>query len=131
MGTPVRVAPCPLLFERNGGTFDERGRPILHDVEDDGYAARAKCDRAFDCGLCPLVADYVNGMAREGFRVGWECSDCLSVSYQYERNNPEVERILPGFYQAGWKNDPETPLEGCTSCRKESSFLQLVLRRPR
>lgn len=132
MGTPVRVAFCPLLFARNGGAFDSRGLPIFNDPDaEDGFPARGKCDRAYDCGLCPLLGEWVEARQSEGWSVGWECSDCLQFSYLFERNNHEVERLLPGFYQAGRKHDPETPLEGCTSCMKETSFLQLVLRRAR
>lgn len=132
MGTPVRVAFCQFLFARNGGTFDSRGLPIFNDPDaEDGFPARGKCDRAYDCGYCPLLREWVEARQVEGFDVGWECDECLKISYTCERNNPEVERVLPGFYQSGRRDDPETTLEGCTSCRKESSFLQLILRRPR
>lgn len=135
MGSPVRVAFCPLLFARNGGTFDSRGLPIFNDPEetkeDSVFPARGKCDQACDCGLCPLLQVWVEARQVEGFNVGWECSECLQVSWEYERRNPEVQRVLPGYYQSGRKNDPEAALDGCTSCGKETSFLQLVLRRAR
>jgi hypothetical protein len=153
---PVRVAFCPLLFAHNGGRFDERGRPIFAggDCEQPRYDSngeqidyvdpvpvRGKCNRPVDCNECALMAEWVEARVDEGWDVGWECPDCLKESERYERDNPEVERFVPGFFQAGRSPDLEEQdedydrdrpsLPGCTSCGKGTSFLQLVIRRAR
>lgn len=151
MEHPVKVAPCPLLFASTGGKFDSRGLPIVGqrvvsstEVEtggDDPQYANLLCDRAYDCGECPLIHEWVGGQLAEGWSVGWECIDCLRDTYHLERDNPDFERVVPGFYQAGRSPDlvdgdddydPDHPqLDGCTSCGRGSSLLQLILRRAR
>jgi hypothetical protein len=130
---PSRVAFCPLLFASNGGTFDERGRPVF------SSGRRGLCGIAFDCGRCRFLIQWVEAEAAKGWSVGWECWECLDASYRYERENKDVSRVLPGFYHSGRPHDlteddpdfdPDRPsLEGCTSCGKGSSFLSLILRR--
>lgn len=140
MSSP-KAAPCPLLFKKNGGEIDERGRPVFKIDKKGNYPLRSLCSQAFDCGTCPLLKEYVEEETAKGYAVGWECNDCLHESFMYERRNPEVDRVLPGFFQAG--SDPDLPedhkyfdpdrppLKGCTSCGKGTSFLQLVLRKAR
>ena len=161
MSTPIKVAACPLLFRANGGQFTENGLPIIGgrivhlqdeqielDENDNPLYPEERqlfapflCDKAFDCGTCPLLHQWVAGEQASGWVVGWECWICLKDSWAYERGDPKVERNIAGFYQAGRPPDlipddedydPDNPpLRGCTSCGKGRSILQLVLRRAR
>lgn len=127
MEHPVNTAFCPLFFAKNGGSFTKRGHPIS---EED---TRGACDRAFDCASCTLMHEYTSAQSQEGWSVSWECVDCLGVSHRFS------EYCLPGFYQAGKLPgiltddplyDPDTPqISGCFGCGKQTSFLQLILRR--
>jgi hypothetical protein len=135
-----KIAPCPLHFAASGGRFDSRGMPVFggSDYED---SPALLCDTAFDCASCPLLQEWLQARANEGWAVGWECIDCVSDSWRVERDLPDAERMLPGFYQAGRDPalvdgdedyDPDHPtLSGCTSCGRGTTFLQAVLRRAR
>jgi hypothetical protein len=147
MEHPVKTAPCPLLFAANGGRFNQLGLPVFNTTAldpndpEDAYVAATNCDRAYDCGVCPLLIQWIDARIAEGWNIGWECTKCLNDSFTFERDNPDVERKLAGYYQAGRDPmltpddedyDPDRPpLTGCTSCGWGSSFLQLVLRRQR
>lgn len=144
MEHPVRVAFCPVFFGKNGGKFNERGLPVFNDPDEDGESPRGKCDIAFDCGLCPYLAEWVSSLVQDGWVVGWECVACISVTKKPDEANGLL-RSLPGYYQEGRDpdspfpdlpgfnntSDDHTPLKGCTRCGWSSSLLQLVLRRPR
>jgi hypothetical protein len=103
----------------------------------DEMFVRSLCSRAWDCGRCSLMHEWVRGLATSGWAVGWECVGCLKDTRREDEENGG--RVLPGFYQAGRRFDrtPDDPefdkdrpaLEGCTRCGWESSLLQLVLRR--
>jgi hypothetical protein len=147
MEHPVKTAPCPLFFAANGGRFNQLGMPVFRsdtfdqNDPDDAFVAATNCDRAYDCGACPLLIQWIEHEVAQGWTVGWECTKCLNDSLLYERDNPDVQRRLAGFYQSGRRPeltpddedfDPDRPhLAGCTSCGWQSSFLQLVLRRQR
>lgn len=145
-----KVAACPIYFGANGGRFSELGRAILESKDD-----RLLCGVAFDCGHCSYLAQWVEVQRANGYSVSWECDHCLRVTLKRDRRD-NIERVLPGFYQAGRSNldplgkdyDPDLPgLRGCTrildeddeetgqkagqECGWETSFLQLVLRRPK
>lgn len=153
------LAPCAILFESTGGQLDRKGRPLFTlqggDVVPLGSSqALINCDRAYDCGVCPLLHRWLQQKVTEGYSYGWECDQCLRATFKTDRAN-NIERIVTGYYQAGRKFgistespdfDPDQPgLEGCTHvhefdvpevekragevCGWESSFLQLVLRR--
>lgn len=140
MEHPVKVAACKILFGKNGGTFTELGNPIWEkDV-------KALCDKAWDCGHCPYLHEWVAYRIAEGYSISWECDLCLRQTEKPDKA-AGTERIVTGYYQSGRKFqmdsddpmfDPDRPgLEGCTRvipetrevCGWESSFLQLVLRR--
>lgn len=111
MEHPVRVAFCPVYFGANGGQFTELGKPIIEDPDDDGAPIRGKCDRPYDCGLCPYMHQWVQNLQAQGWVASWECYDCLK--------SKEENRELPGFYQEG----------ACAKCGWETILLQLVLRK--
>lgn len=148
MEHPLKTAACPLLFAASGGRFTPLGLPVVggvvvldtEDVDPDhNRAASILCDEAYDCGTCPLLRQWVATEAQQGWSIGWECSNCLKETFRRERDDPALERKLPGFYQAGRDVAPDhedydpdnPPLAGCTRCGWGSSFLQLVLRRQR
>ena len=149
-----KVAACPIYFGANGGHFNELGQAELK--EDD----RLLCPKAFDCGHCGYLHEWVQARIAEGYSVSWECSRCIGVSTYRSRELDKQngrECIIPGFYQAGQKFDTDPNslsfdedrpgIEGCTHileednpetgqkagelCGWETSFLQLVLRRGR
>jgi len=134
MEHPVRAAFCKILFWKMGGTFGPTGLPILQE------GVRGKCNRAFDCGSCSHMQDWLTLLYQQGWSWGWECDRCLRETLS-EDEAQNIERRVQGFYQAGRSSqrmeddpdfDPDRPgLEGCTRCGWESSFLQLVLRRPK
>jgi hypothetical protein len=139
MEHPVRVSFCKILFGKNGGSFTETGLPILQPGElDDDTQVRGKCSRAYDCGSCSYMQEWLVSLQEKGWHVGWECDRCLRES-RYSDAETGVTRQVQGFFQAGRKKDktqddpdfdPDLPgLEGCTKCGWESSFLQLVLRK--
>jgi hypothetical protein len=164
MSQPVKTAFCPLFFASNGGQFNSLGMPMFGgrqmnyedgadtpDTEEDEngdivrlvdpFAVASNCDRAFDCGTCHLIHQWVNGKISEGWAIGWECDDCLHEWKHARKHRPDLEWQLAGFYQSGVvpevgpeddDYDPDkTICDGCTSCGRSSSFLQLILRRPR
>jgi hypothetical protein len=119
---PERSAFCLLLFGSNGGQFDELGRPIFR-------GQLGTCGRAFDCGTCPLMREWMLKLAQDGWEWGWECDQCLKNTFDTDHAR-EVERILPGYYQSSQPDDEDhPPIEGCTRCGWQTSFLQLILRR--
>lgn len=136
----VRVAFCPLLFAANGGQFTPLGLPIFdpreYVSEEDPerglggdevyYSPRGKCDEPWDCGTCPLMRQWIEGKLSEGWDVNWECIGCVKASQRLDKD-ADLERQLPGFFQG----TDHPSLTGCSSCGCRSSFLQLVLRRPR
>lgn len=136
MEHPVRVAFCKVFFWKNGGQFNDTGLPVF---EDD---VRGNCDRAWDCGVCTYLGEWIEWLASQGWEWGWECDRCLRLTLAKDRHEG-VERHVQGFYQAGrrsdlspsdpeykWEGDPDLPaLEGCTRCGEGTSFLQLVIRR--
>ena len=133
MEHPVRVAFCKVLFWKNGGTFTATGLPII----DREHRVRGKCNRAFDCGSCLYLQEWIAFLQSQGWEFGWECDKCLRDTKDSDRA-AGVTRSIQGFYQAGRKPkpledpdyDPDQPgLEGCTRCGWETSFLQLVLRK--
>jgi hypothetical protein len=139
---PVRAAYCRLFFAHNGGEFGTNGLPIIGTIDEEGkmdaVAIRSLCPHPFDCGTCPLLTAWVVAKQAEGWAISWECDDCLRRT---QRSDKLVyERIIPGYYQAGRNPDiprdsadydPDRPkLDGCLVCGYESSFIQLVLRRP-
>lgn len=142
MGSPVRVAWCPLLFARYGGAFTKSGVPIFagekldldqRDGPSDGMPIRGKCDRGYDCGHCYVLHEWLESLVKDGWWFGWECDACLRRSEWSDKET--MIRSLPGIYQSGvqYEDDDryEPPLDGCTNCGWQSSFLQLVLRRPK
>jgi hypothetical protein len=134
---PVRVAFCRIFFGANGGQFDALGRPIFHNVEEDGFPIRGKCDKPFDCGTCSYLGQWILVLNGQGWQVGWECNKCLRDTEKQDK--AELQRSLPGFYQSGRHSSltpkdadydsDQPPLDGCTRCGWETSFLQLVLRK--
>lgn len=148
MGNPIeKLAACPIYFGLNGGKFSELGN--ANATEDD----RLLCGRAFDCGHCAALHEWVNVQLSKGYVATWECVTCISRTKKLD-DQAEIERVITGYYQAGRRQtdpsdqnfDPDMPgLEGCThvfevdddkrgrrageTCGWESSFLQLVLRR--
>lgn len=156
-------AACPLLFESTGGQLDKRGRPLFTLQEGKmvpvgNPQALINCDRAYDCGVCPLLHRWLQNKINEGYSFGWECARCIKTSTYRSRELDKkngLERIVTGYYQAGrrFDTDPESNefdqdapgIEGCTHihevddpvvnkragerCGWETSFLQLVLRR--
>jgi hypothetical protein len=134
MEHPVRTAFCKILFWKMGGAFGPTGLPIIQP------GVRGKCNRAFDCGSCSHMHDWLSLLLQQGWTWGWECDKCLRETKDSD-DAQNIERSVQGFYQAGRKGDlteddpeydPDRPgLEGCTRCGWESSFLQLVLRRQR
>jgi hypothetical protein len=135
MEHPVRVAFCKILFWKNGGQFSPTGLPVVNAREQ----VRGKCTRAYDCGQCSYLQEWIAFLQQQGWSFGWECDTCLKKTEVEDRKNG-VERHVQGYYQAGrkyetqpedqWNWDPDRPgLEGCTRCGWESSFLQLVIRR--
>lgn len=146
MDHPVRVAACMILFADSGGRISDDGKPIFDDPDSDGVSPRAKCSRAYDCGVCSLLHREVSRAEMEGWVPGWECSKCIDATRREDTAN-DVERVLWGYYQAGRipgtdpydgalgeydNSDPDGPaISGCTRCGWQSSFLQLVTRRRR
>ena len=134
MDAPVRVAFCKVLFWKNGGQFTPTGLPIFK------HRIRGRCSRAFDCGACSYLQEWIAYLASQGWSWGWECDKCLKETKKTDEANGLV-RSVQGFYQAGRRSDrtpddpdydPDRPgLEGCTTCGWETSFLQLVVRRPK
>lgn len=137
MEHPVRVAFCKILFWKNGGQFTATGLP---DLSDRKRLVKGRCDKAWDCGQCTFLQEWLQLLQSQGWVWGWECDACLKAT---EKSDIEqnIQRLVQGFYQSGRKFttppddpnfDPDRPgLEGCTRCGWESSFLQLVIRRPR
>lgn len=125
MSDPTKAAACPLYFSAHGGQFDRRGNPIFN-----GIPIPAVCDRAFDCGTCSLMTQWVSSMVASGWVVGWECDKCLKETFLEDKGGGRG-RIVPGFYHSGRRDDPDNGgLTGCTRCGWESSFIQIILRRP-
>ena len=150
----TKIAPCPIYFGAHGGKFDDLGR-ALKETDVDEYAP-VLCPISFDCGHCEYLHEWIRAWVARGYSIGWECDRCLRRSEKYDKAN-NIERLLPGFYQAGRRPDlpaddpdydPDKPgLTGCTHvhavdaddveppkrageiCGWESSFLQLVMRR--
>lgn len=135
MEHPVRVAFCKILFGAMGGRFTLTGLPDFSDKE---HVPLGNCDRAYDCGVCQLLQNWLAYLASQGWTWGWECDACLKATERSDRD-AGLQRQVQGYYQAGRKRDlspddpnydPDQPaLEGCTRCGWESSFLQLVIRR--
>lgn len=132
MEFPVRVAFCKVLFWKNGGRFSATGLPVLEDQ------IRGSCDRAYDCGECSYLNDWIYWLSSQGWAWGWECDKCLRET-KLEDARSAVERHVQGFFQSGRSGlgpgdpdfDPDSPtISGCTRCGfRETSFLQLVIRR--
>ena len=128
------TAFCKILFGVMGGTFSPTGLPVFEE------GVRGHCTRAFDCGSCMYMHEWLASLIQHGWTWGWECTKCLKETKPID-DELGIERRVQGFYQAGRRHsltqedpdfDPDRPgLEGCTRCGWESSFLQLVLRRPR
>ncbi len=145
-----KIAACPIFYGAQGGQFNEFGK-IVRTQEDDPSVL---CGRAFDCGHCSFLQDWIRVKEAQGFEWGWECVTCLNFSKRFDHESG-TERLLTGYYQAGRKPsldpnsldaDPDMPgIDGCTHileadnqatgqvagqvCGWETSFLQLVLRR--
>lgn len=101
MGAPVKVAWCNLLFKSNGGQLNEKGAPVFRSSES-FHSPRGACSKAFDCGACDIMIQYLEECVSQGWDVGWECIDCLKP------DTPSgIERVLPGYYQSG--RDPKYP----------------------
>jgi hypothetical protein len=154
MEHPVKTAPCPLLFAASGGKFTANGNPIIggkafgyYDIAaattseaGQHVVASLLCDTAFDCGVCPLMHEWVAAEHAQGWSVDWECWVCVKLN-THGKDGPGVDRRFPGFYQSGRpsgddgspddRDDDCPPLTGCTSCGQPRSILQLVLRRPK
>jgi hypothetical protein len=140
--SPVREAFCSHLFASNGGTFNEKGEPIIHPITSEAeqltFEVRSMCSHAFDCGTCPLFSQWVEARIAQGWVVSWECWVCLEETRDEDKKNGG--RKLTAHYNSGRDPsrepddpnfDPDRPgLTGCTRCGKESSLLQLVLRNP-
>lgn len=136
MGTPVRAAFCNLLWAYNGGQFGPTGLPLFTEVDEDGNIPLGTCDRAYDCSVCPLLHQWVERLVAQGWSASWECSYCLKGV----KSEVAAGRLaITGYYQAGREpvppehedHDQDQPaLTGCTRCGWQTSFLQLVLRRP-
>jgi hypothetical protein len=138
---PVRVAFCKILFWKYGGSFDPSGLPRKQWTGDQRRQfVRGKCSSPYDCGQCSFLQEWLTHLQQQGWGWGWECDKCLRETEDIDRSN-NTDRHVQGFYQAGRKGDrtpddpdydPDRPgLEGCTRCAWESSFLQLVIRRPK
>jgi hypothetical protein len=120
----TKTAFCPLYFSAHGGRFTDRGHPIFSDQ------VPGLCDRAFDCGTCSEVSNWVSQMVPAGYRVGWECDKCLKETL-FEDRGLGVHRVLPGLYQSSQPDEYEPGfLSGCTRCGWPGTFLQIILRRP-
>jgi hypothetical protein len=124
------IAFCKILFGHNGGTFTAKGLPRFG-IDD----VRGNCDRGFDCGECSLLHEWLKVMYAQGWAWSWECDRCLRET---EKANDvgEDRRFAQGFYQSGGTTQGPSEisaptLPGCTRCGWESSFLQLVLRKPK
>lgn len=145
-----KVAPCIIYFWAHGGQFNELGQPLR------GQNDRLLCGRAYDCGHCNFLQEWIATRIREGFVATWECVRCIEVSKKFDMES-QTQRLIHGIYQAGQRFDidPESleydvdqpGLTGCQHvyeadednveppkkageiCNHESSFLQLVLRR--
>jgi len=134
---PVRVAFCKILFWKNGGSFSPTGLPIFRSTDE---RVQGRCTRAYDCGQCSYLQEWLVFLQQQGWAWGWECDACLRKTLEEDRKS-NIERHVQGYYQAGrrWDRTPDDPeydpdrpgLEGCTRCGWESSFLQLVIRKPR
>jgi hypothetical protein len=129
---------CKILFGKNGGKFTATGLPDFNREDEDDWV-RGCCTRAFDCGSCLFLQEWLAALQAQGWEFGWECDQCLRETLPLDRQNG-VTRSVQGFYQAGRRAgltpddpdyDPDMPgLEGCTrNCGWESSLLQLVLRK--
>jgi hypothetical protein len=139
---PIRVAWCNLLFANNGGAVDDRLRPIRPPPEDEENKeyVRGLCDKAWDCGVCPILHRWVAAKTQEGWSVGWWCSDCIEAAIyplelQHGKEGSKRYLSITGYYQSGRPDYPpdhknfdqdRPPIHGCTRCGKESSFLQLI-----
>lgn len=114
---PVMRAFCPLLFESNN-------------------QQRGKCNRAGDCGSCNLLWGYVKKMTDEGWKLSWECHECIKQTHrQNKAEKLGVEFSLPGYYQGtkydadGNVVDPDSLFDGCYRCGFGTSLLQIIFRR--
>jgi len=142
MEHPFRVAFCKVFFAKNGGTFTEYGLPIFSAADhSEEYPARGYCDKAFDCGSCAYLQEWLWSLYDKGWEIGWECDQCLRDTIRQDFYD-KTERKVEGFFQSGrpklpvdhpdyWHEHDEDSggLEGCTRCGWGSSFLQLVLRK--
>lgn len=123
---------CQILFWSNGGRFTPNGLPIWEDQ------VRGLCYRAYDCGECSYLNEWVKILVSQGHEVGYWCDQCLKDTHR------KLNRRPYGFYQEGRAPDlPEDhedysadkpKLDGCTRilpdgtrCGWQSSFLQLTV----
>lgn len=137
----AQVAACLIYFGAHGGRFTPEGRPIKTDED------RLLCGRAFDCGSCPFLHQWLQEQIRQGFTPGWECVSCIHRATRYKDAN-EYETFITGYYHSGVADDPDHPgIVGCTHvlrednlktgqkagevCGYQSFLLQLVLRKRR
>lgn len=145
-----KLAPCIIYFWAHGGRFNEYGQALR------GENDRLLCGRAFDCGHCNFLQNWVAMRVQEGFIATWECVRCIEISKDSDAESG-TRRLIHGIYQAGrsFETDPESleydsdqpGIQGCQHiyefddygvepprragevCNHESSFLQLVMRR--
>lgn len=127
MSHSTKTAFCPLYFRAHGGRFTEKGLPIFTADEEDENAP-GMCGRAFDCGTCSLMVNWIPEMV--GWSAGWECDGCLKETFLQDKE-AKTERWLPGFYHSSQPDEQAQGfISGCTRCGWPGSFLQLVFRRP-
>lgn len=133
---------CPIFYFVNGGEFNDKGHPTQIST------TLGNCPVPWDCLKCEFLQQWLQNMRSYHWAIRWECVDCISESAKKDKESGIV-RILPGFYQSGRSaetpgylleqfpnfdnSDPDsgvtTLLEGCTSCHRQSSLLQVILRR--
>lgn len=133
----MSLAFCKILFWRNGGEFTETGLPKV--ANKDAYI-RGRCGEPWDCNRCQLLHDWLRHLEQDRWAVSWECEHCIKQTEKLDAAN-NVERSLQGYYQAGRlpasyddlaNYDEDRPtLPGCMRCGWQTSFLQLILRRPK
>ena len=124
---------CSLLFASNGGRFDDLGRPY---IPNEGEFVRGCCERAEDCGTCPLLIQWIQARMGEGWSVSWLCVHCIKEAVPTGKTADKNHWLAPGYYQSSryreWEPevvDEKSTLDGCTQCGYGSALLQLVLRR--
>ena len=119
-----KEAFCILLWVRNGGTVDNKGRPISpnrvgqlevitnDDLDEEMAAAehpteesvqerryaRGSCTRPYDCTSCHLMQDELANY--DPSEVVWVCPDCLHGIFRSAKK-AGIKITAPGHYSEG------------------------------